>query len=130
MGIAYTNAKTGFNALLHAGYAMNTTNTATDYKSGDLIHFDAAVQQLLPLGKGLLTLGAEGFWLEQLSCDSGTGATLGCFKGVTGGLGPVIGYVLPLGSESLIFELKWLTELETQKRLNGDFIWLKMAYKF
>jgi len=80
--------------------------------------------------KGLMTLGAEVFWFEQLICDSGAGATLGCIKGVTGGLGPVIGYVLPTGKETLVLELKWLTELETQKRLNGDYLWLKAVYKF
>ena len=36
----------------------------------------------------------------------------------------------PLGNQSLVVELKWLTELETKKRLEGDFIWLKVVYKF
>jgi hypothetical protein len=131
VGVVYSNAKSGFNALLHMGYAMNTENNATSYKSGDLLHFDGAVQQILPAGPGFLTLGAEGFYFQQMTCDSGSGAVLGCFKGRTAGLGPVLGYVLPMGkTESLVFELKWLPELDTKNRLDGDYIWFKMVYKF
>jgi hypothetical protein len=42
----------------------------------------------------------------------------------------VIGYVKPLGSNSLALEAKWLTELDTKKRLEGDYLWLRAAYKF
>ena len=87
VGVAYSNPKSGFNALLHAGYAMNTENSATDYRSGNLLHFDGAIQQIVPVGQGLLTLGAEGFHFQQTSCDGGAGAVLGCFKGRTSGLG-------------------------------------------
>lgn len=130
VGAAYSNRKTGFNALLHAGYAMNTENKDTHYKSGNLLHFDGALQQVLPAGPGLMTLGVEGFYFEQVTCDSGSGAVLGCFKGRTAGLGPALGYVLPMGKQSLVLELKWLPELETRNRLDGDYIWLKGAYKF
>jgi hypothetical protein len=130
VGAAYSNQKSGFNALLHAGYAINTENSDTDYKSGSLLHFDGAVQQILPAGSGFLTLGAEGFYFQQMTCDSGSGAVLGCFKGRTAGLGPVLGYILPMGKQSLVFELKWLPELDTKNRLDGDYIWLKAVYKF
>lgn len=130
VGVAYQNKQSGFNAMIHGGYAMNTENPDTDYQSGALLHFDAAIQQILPVGSGFLTLGAEGFYFDQLTCDSGSGAVLGCFKGMTAGLGPVLGYVQPLGKESLVFELKWLAEMDTKNRLEGDYIWLKAVYKF
>ena len=130
IGVAYSNKKSGFNAMLHAGYAINTENSATDYRSGSLLHFDAAIQQILPVGSGFLTLGAEGFYFPQVTGDSGAGAVLGSFKGMTAGLGPVLGYILPLGKQSLAVELKWLPELDTKNRLEGDYIWLKMVYKF
>lgn len=131
VGVAYSNADSGFNALLNAGLAINTENDATDYHSGNLLHFDGAVQQIVPAGSGFLTLGAEGFYFQQVSCDSGAGATLGCFKGKTAGLGPVLGYIQPFSkTESLLLELKWLNEMDTERRLNGDYIWLKAVYKF
>jgi|FrelakmetLWP11LW_1041352.scaffolds.fasta_scaffold181747_1 hypothetical protein len=49
---------------------------------------------------------------------------------MTAGLGPVMGYILPLDKQSLVFEVKWLPELDTKKRLEGDYIWLKMVFKF
>jgi hypothetical protein len=130
VGVAYMNKESGFNAMLQAGYAMNTENSDTDYQSGSILHFDAAIQQIVPLGSGYLTLGAEGFYFDQLTGDSGSGAVLGGFKGMTAGLGPVLGYIQPIGKDSLALELKWLNEVDTKNRLEGDYIWLKGVYKF
>ena len=130
VGVSYNNAKSGFNAAAHLGYAMNTENGDTQYKSGNVLHLDASVQQIFPLGSGLANIGAEAWYFDQLTCDSGAGATLGCFKGRTAGIGPVLGYIQPIGQQRMLFELKWLPELETRKRLNGDYIWFKMVYKF
>lgn len=130
VGLVYANAKSGFNAAAHLGYAMNTENNATQYKSGDIVHLDASVQQIFPLGSGFANVGAEAWYFQQATCDTGAGATLGCFKGRTAGIGPVLGYIQPRGEQKLIVELKWLPELDTKNRLNGDFIWLKMVYKF
>jgi hypothetical protein len=131
LGAVYSDTKRGFNALAHLGYAINSENPDTDYKGGNLLHLDAAVQQILPAGSGFGTVGLEGFWFQQVTCDSGAGATLGCFKGRTAGLGPVLGYIHPLSkTESLVFELKWLAEMNTKNRLEGDYIWFKMVYKF
>jgi hypothetical protein len=130
VGAAYSNAKSGLNAAVHVGYGMNTRNTATDYQSGNVLHLDSSVQQIIPLGSGFANIGAEAWYFQQVTCDSGSGATLGCFKGRTAGIGPVLGYIQPIGQEKLIFEFKWLAELDTQNRLNGDYLWLKMVYKF
>ena len=130
VGVAYSNATSGFNAAAHLGYAINTENSATQYKSGNYIHLDTSVQQIVPLGSGYANIGAEAWYFEQLTCDSGAGATLGCFKGRTAGIGPVLGYIQPIGNEKLIFEFKWLPELDTKNRLKGDYLWLKMVYTF
>ena len=129
-GVAYNNPETGFNAALHGGFMFNTENPDTDYESGTLMHLDASVQQLLPAGKGFLSLGLVGFWLEQVSADSGQRPILGDFKGRTAGIGPVVGYLLPMGEENLVAELNWLPELETKNRVEGDYVWLKLVYQF
>lgn len=130
VGIAYNGAKSGFNALFRAGYAINTENNATNYESGSIVHFEGAIEQLLPAGGGVFALGAEAFLFEQVDCDSGSGASLGCFKGRTSGAGPVLGYIKPLGETTLVVELKWLAELDTRNRLEGDYLWFKAVYKF
>ena len=130
VGVSYNNAKSGLNAAVHVGLAMNTENDDTRYKSGNVLHLDASVQQIFPLGSGFANIGAEAWYFDQVTCDSGAGATLGCFKGRTAGIGPVFGYIQPIGQQRMIFEVKWLPELDTKNRLNGDFIWFKMVYKF
>lgn len=130
VGVAYSGKESGFNGMLRAGYAINTENNATEYESGSILHIEGAVEQMIPAGSGFVALGAEAFYFDQLTCDSGNGATLGCFEGETAGLGPVLGYILPLGAQSLALEVKWLKELDTTNRLEGDYTWLKAVYKF
>ncbi len=129
-GVSYNNATNGFNAALHGGLVFNAQNPDTDYRSGVMTHLEGSVQQLLPVGSGFLSIGAEAFWLEQVTADSGQRSILGDFMGRTAGIGPVLGYVLPMGEQNLVAELRWLPELETKNRLQGDYIWLKAVYQF
>jgi hypothetical protein len=130
VGVSYNNPKTGFNAALHGGIAFNTENPDTDYRSGIMTHLEGSVQQLLPLGKGFVSLGAEAFWLEQVTADSGQQPIFRDFKGRTAGIGPVLGYLLPMGEQNFVAELRWLPELEAKNRLKGDYIWVKVVYQF
>lgn len=130
LGTSYNNDKTGFNAALHGSVSLNTENGDTDYRSGSLVHLEASVQQLLPVGPGFLGVGTEAFYLEQVTADGGSGARLGEFKGRTAGIGPVLSYLLPRGKETLVAELRWLPELDVSRRLKGDYVWLKLAYQF
>jgi len=43
-----------------------------------------------------LRIGVVAYGYQQLSCDSGTGDRVGCFKSSVYGVGPQIGYVLLL----------------------------------
>lgn len=129
-GGSYNNEKIGFNAALHTGIAVNTENPDTDYTSGAMFHLDGSVQQLLPVGPGYLGIGAEAFYLQQVTADSGSGATFGDFEGHTVGVGPVLSYLLPIGENTFAVEVRWLPELDVERRLKGDYVWLKMVYQF
>ncbi len=126
----YSNEKTGFNFGVHAGVTFNTTNKATDYRSGSVLHTEVSVQQLLPVGPGIFGFGLNGFLYQQISGDSGSGATSGDFKGRSAGIGPVIDYIIPTETGALVFEAKWLPELDTKNRLEGDYFWFKVAWQF
>jgi hypothetical protein len=103
------------------------------------LHYEgtAAATRTLPIG-GLLAggldatigIGFNAFYYEQIEGDSGRGATLGDFKGMTTGIGPVVTYVLPIDDNTLVVEGRWLPELDTRRRLEGDYIWLKAVYQF
>jgi hypothetical protein len=75
-------------------------------------------------------VGANGFLYEQISGDSGSGATLGDFEGRTAGVGPVVSFVRKIGKTDLAAEVKWLPELNVEKRLKGDTIWFKLGVVF
>jgi len=49
---------------------------------------------------------------------------------MTAGLGPVLGFIVPLGQQTLVAEFKWLPGLDVEKRVAGGSLWAKMVYKF
>lgn len=130
LGLAYLGKDNGIEATLFAGVSYNRENPATHYKTGTQVHVDGTLAQHLPAAGGLLGLGLNAYYYQQVTGDSGTGATFGDFKGESVGLGPVISFVKKIGGHDTITELKWLHEASTENRLKGDFVWLKFLYKF
>lgn len=128
--LMYFGLENGIEFSWFAGACFNQENPDTHYKSGTQVHTDATLAQHFPLGKGLAGIGVNGFWYEQVTGDSGEGATFGDFKGRTAGLGPVVSYTQQLEKIDLIAELKWLHEVETKNRLQGDYVWMKIICKF
>jgi hypothetical protein len=130
LGLMYLGQKNGIEASAFIGFDFNGENDATNYKSGTQFHVDGTLAQHFPLWGGLGGAGVTGAYYQQLAGDSGTGANLGAFKGRTVGIGPVLSYTAKIGGHDNVFELKWLHEVETQNRLQGDIAWLKWVFKF
>ena len=130
LALMYFGQKNGLEASLFTGMSFNTENNDTNYKTGNQFHLDGTLAQHFPLGGGLAGVGVNGYWYEQVTGDSGEGATFGDFEGRTAGLGPVVSYTTKIGGHDVIAELKWLHEMETEKRLEGDYVWFKVIYKF
>ncbi len=130
VGLMYFGKKTGIEASLFAGIDFNTENDDTDYQSGNQFHLDGTLAQHFPLAGGFAGIGVNGFWYEQVTGDSGAGATFGDFEGRTAGLGPALSYTRKVGDVDLLAEVKWLPEIETRRRLEGDYVWFKLAFKF
>ena len=128
--ISYLGQKNRFEFTTYLGYDINTENTVTNYQSGQVFHIDATVAQHLPLGKGLIGIGASGFYLQQTTGDSGSGARLGSFEEMTAGVGPILSYAGQIGKTAFGAELKWLPQIGTQNTLNGDYIWFKVSMQF
>ena len=127
---SWLSSKIGTEVSLYAGVDFNTANDATDYTSGTSLHLDATIAQHLPLGKGFIGVGANGFYYQQITGDTGTGARLGDFESMTSGVGPVLSYAQKVGQTDLVAEVKWLPELDVDHRLKGDHIWFKLALLF
>lgn len=128
--LMYFGQKNGIEASLFTGVDFNTENNDTDYKSGTQFHMDGTLAQHLPLWGGLAGAGVNAYYYKQLTGDSGSGATLGDFKAMTTGLGPVLSYSTKIGTHSVTGELKWLHEFDTKNRLEGDIIFFKLLGSF
>jgi len=130
VGLMYFGVNNGREASVFFGADFNTENPDTSYQSGTQVHVDGTLAQHVPLLGGLAGVGVNGFWYEQITGDSGSGANFGDFKAHTTGVGPVLSCVFKLGKVDMIAEVKWLHELDTTKRLEGDIVWFKLVAKF
>ena len=128
--IMYFGQKNGIEASLFFGVDFNTENEDTNYTSGVQAHLDGTLAQHLPLWGGLAGGGLTGFWYQQLSGDSGDGATFGDFKAKANGIGPVLSYASKVVGKDIIAELKWLHEFNNKNRLEGDTVFFKILAKF
>ncbi len=125
--VSWISSKVGLEASAFAGMDFNTTNGATDYRTGTQVHLDATVAEHLPLLGGAIGVGANAFYYQQVTGDSGAGAKLGDFEGRTVGVGPVGSFITKAWGKDLAVEVKWLPEIEVDNRLKGDIVWAKVA---
>ena len=130
VSLSYISSKIGLELSAFAGMDFNTKNHETDYRTGTQFHLDFTVAEHLPLFGGIIGVGANGFYYQQITGDSGSGARLGDFKGRTLGIGPVLSYVTKIWKKDLVAEVKWLPEIDVKKRLKGDYIWFKLGMVF
>lgn len=130
VALMYFGVHNGREASIFVGADFNTENEATAYTSGTQFHVDGTLAQHFPLLGGLAGIGVNGVWYQQISGDTGSGATFGAFEAQTAGLGPVLSYVFKVGKVDMIAEAKWLHEVETTKRLQGEIVWFKLVAKF
>jgi hypothetical protein len=89
------------------------------------MHLDVGASQFLTKQ---LQVGLVGYWYNQLSCDSGTGDRVGCFESRVAGIGPQIGYIIPISKEYQGYvNLKGYKEFAAEHRPDGWNVWLTFA---
>ena len=72
-------------------YGINSRNKDTDYRSGNFVYGEVGVVKV----SGNWAYGANLLTTQQVTDDSGTGATLGANRYKTYGVGPFLSYKLP-----------------------------------
>lgn len=130
VALMYFGQKNGREASVFFGVDFNSENEDTHYKSGTQLHIDATFAQHFPLWNGLAGAGLSAYYYNQVSGDSGEGATFGDFKARAQGIGPALSFTGKAGDTDLVAEFKWLKEFDNQNRLEGDVLWLKVVGKF
>ena len=125
--VTYLNEETGQDYSINLGYNYNTENHATDYQTGQEIHIDYMVNQFL---SETFAIGVHGFYLEQITGDSGRGAILGGYEAEAAGVGPAALWTTKLFGHDATLIAKWLHEYHAERRLEGDHIMLSLVAGF
>lgn len=120
-GFAMTwfDPKNGWDVSGALTYVSQTRNDATDYQSGDMLHFDWAIGK--HLGGGW-ELGVSGTVMQQISSDSGAGAKFGPFKAQSAAIGPALNYNGKIGATPFGFTVKWQRDFSTSNTIGGNLI--------
>jgi hypothetical protein len=124
VALTYFNEETGQDYSFNLGYIYNTENSDTNYQTGQEIHLDVVANQFL---SDTLAVGLHGFYLKQVTGDSGSGAILGDFKAEAAGVGPAILWGTTIGGQEVTFIAKWLTEFHVDNRLEGDHVYVSFV---
>jgi len=108
------------------GVLVNTKNQATNYHSGSAYHIDAT------LGYDVtrqFQLGLSGYYYKQFQGDSGSGATLGDFKGEAYGWGPTVQYIASL-KPIIVLNFEWIHDTYAKNRMKNDTGVFFFAFEF
>lgn len=124
LGYTYFNPTTGHEFSAIAGLTYNFENEHTDYQNGIDFHLDLAASQFL---SETLHVGIAGYAYQQVTGDSGSGATLGDFKSRVFGIGPQAGVFFPVGNMQGYLNIKAFHEFEAENRAEGWNAWVTFA---
>ena len=116
LAASWHDEESGWDISGKVGFTFNGTNDVTDYTSGTDLHFEAGIEKAL---NKKFSIGALGYYFQQISDDSGSGATLGGFRGRVAALGGTIAYNTVLGRAPSTFRVRLVQEFDAQNRLEG-----------
>jgi len=119
-GYTWYDQHAGYEVSAVAGLTYNFENPATDYKNGIDFHLDWGASKML---SETSFIGPVGYVYQQLTGDSGKGATLGKFESRVLSIGPQVGLFLPTGNGTAFFNLKGYYEFEAKNRPEGWNVW-------
>jgi hypothetical protein len=123
--VTWHDDKSGWDLSAKSGYTLNGENPATDYRTGTEWHLEGSVQKALTPA---WALGVQAYHFDQLTADSGAGATLGPFKGRVTGVGGNVTYSFKaMGKIPVSLRFHGTTEFDAVNRLQGHTFWLDLA---
>ena len=124
-GYTYLDPKTGHEFSIVGGLTYSFMNGALQYQNGMDFHVDWAASQFVSKN---VHIGIAGYFFQQITDDSGPGAKLGGFRGQTVGIGPQIGFMIPMsdGYQGYL-NVRGYKDLETENRPNSWSTWVTFS---
>jgi hypothetical protein len=121
-GYTYLNPQTGHEFSGVLGFTYNFTNQSTQYQNGVDMHFDWGASQFLTKQ---VQVGLVGYVYQEVGCDSGSGDRVGCFQSQVVGIGPQLGFIIPLSTTTQGYlNLKGYKEFAHDNRPDGWNTWV------
>lgn len=124
LGYTYFDPTKGHEFSVVAGTTYNFTNKHTDYRNGQDYHIDAAAAQFL---SKTFFVGAVGYYYDQFTADSGSLPVFGPVKSRVLGIGPQMGFILPMGEMQGYLNFKAYFESNADNRPEGWNAWVTFA---
>jgi hypothetical protein len=106
------------------GYTVNFMNPATHYTTGNEFHLEYFLGQHLPKG---FALGLAGYIYNQMTADTGSGATLGAFHGQTIALGPCLTFNTKIAGHAVGLNARYYNELKVVNRFDGQAFFMTLS---
>lgn len=124
-GYTYLDLKTGHEFSVVGGLTYSFMNPFLQYQNGIDFHVEWAASQFVSKN---VQIGVAGYFFQQLTDDSGPGAKLGGFRGRAIGLGPQIGFIIPLseGYQGYL-NVRGYKDLDVENRPNTWTAWVTFA---
>lgn len=126
-GVTYTAPRANLEFDSAIGITFSARNPATDYKNGDDFAWEWAMGKRFQNG---LKVGVAGYFYQQVTADSGSGAKLGPFKGRVAALGPQIVYETMLMGRPTVFNFRNYQEFDAVNRFEGNLTTFMTTMRF
>jgi hypothetical protein len=123
--ITYFDPESGIDLSNIVGVTFNAENSATNYKTGTEFHWEGSLTKKFTPA---FSAGIIGYHYNQLTADSGAGATLGDFKGQISAVGATVGYDFVVGKTPVSTRLRYYHEFAARNRLEGDAVFASMSF--
>ncbi|HEX5866930.1 MAG TPA: transporter, partial [Beijerinckiaceae bacterium] len=124
-GLTYLDPTLGIDLSAVGGFEVNGDNPDTDYRSGNALHLDLSATKYLTKE---LSVGVIASHYQQVTGDSGAGATLGPYKGRVTAVGGTLGYTFEVGKIRISTRLKVLREVDVENRFEGTIGFLQVSF--
>ncbi|WP_294532673.1 transporter [uncultured Rhodoblastus sp.] len=124
LGYTYFNPQTGNELSAVTGFTYNMINQSTNYQNGVDWHLDWAASHFLTPN---VMFGVVGYFYDQLTGDSGSGAKLGPFESRVVGVGPQLGVLFPVAGMQGYLNAKGYAEFDAHARPSGHNLWLTLS---
>lgn len=122
LAVTWHDPKVGWDLSGKGGVTFNGENTHTNYNSGNELHLEAAAEKTF---NRAFSAGVQGYYLKQITGDSGSGARLGPFKGEVTGIGATAAYNFEIaGKIPATLRLHGVHEFDATNRMQGSAFWL------